>query len=504
MEKPPEEHTLTSEQALELALRLHQGGQYKEAESLYRGLLQNNPNQLEALHLLGVLLYLQGKNDEGNDLMRRALEIAPDFAEAHFLLGNGHHRIGRTPDAVTCWRKTVDLQPGHAQANANLGLALMEQGHLKEAEVCLRTALTVDPAKLQTRCHLGTLLRQSGRPEEALTEFRQALADNPKFFTARNHLAHTLMDLDRLTEAENCLREGLELKDDHAPGHYNLALVLSRQGHRQQAIRHYREAVRHDPELKEAHSNLANLLAEEGQAEDSAVHFRRTIELDPGNKIAPYLLEIVTGKSPKRAPADYVKTLFEHYAPQFDAHLTGELEYAAPQRLYDAVLSVRPDTRFENALDMGCGTGLSGQAFRPIADHLTGVDLSPAMIERAYDREVYDVIREADLVSYLERSGDTFDLVVSADTLVYFGDLSTVFPLLRDRMSSGGIFCFTTEAGKEHNWQAQATGRFAHSAPYIQSLAEDNGFVVIHATTEVLRRQPDASATGGVFALEKR
>ena len=78
METPPEEHTLNSEQAFELAIRLHQGGRYKDAENLYRGLLDTNPNHLEVLHLLGALQYLLGKHEEGNDLMLRALAIKPD------------------------------------------------------------------------------------------------------------------------------------------------------------------------------------------------------------------------------------------------------------------------------------------------------------------------------------------------------------------------------------------------------------------------------------------
>ncbi|MCA9484760.1 MAG: tetratricopeptide repeat protein [Nitrospina sp.] len=504
MDHTPEEHALTPDDALDLALRLHQGGQYKEAEQLYRGLLQHNPNRLEALHLLGVLLYLQGKNEEGNDLMRRALEVAPDFAEAHLLLGNGLHRTGQTGNAAASWRKALDLQPHHAQANANLGRALLEQGELAEAESCLRLALTADPSKLKTRCDLGLLLKRQGKTEAAIAEFRQALAANPEYFAARSHLAHTLMDLDRLQEAEDCLREGLKLKEDHAPSHHNLALILMRKGDRSGAIEHYRQAVQYDPDLTEAHSNLANLLAEAGQLEDAARHFQRTVELDPDNTVAPYLLEIVSGRAPARAPIDYVKTLFDHYAPTFDGHLTEELEYASPQLLVDAVQGARPGARFENALDLGCGTGLTGERFRPLADHLTGVDLSPAMIEHAWEREVYDVIREADIEHYLERSDDTFDLILAADALVYFGDLAPVFSRLKERMAVGGLFCFTTEAGEEgEGWKAQHTGRFSHNVDYIGSLAQENGFIVIHTGIATLRQSPSGPVTGGVFILQK-
>jgi len=81
METPPSDAPLTPEQALELAVRLHQAGRLTEAEHLYRDLLQHNPRHLEALHLLGVLHYLKGNLEEGHQLMRRALEVNPAFAE---------------------------------------------------------------------------------------------------------------------------------------------------------------------------------------------------------------------------------------------------------------------------------------------------------------------------------------------------------------------------------------------------------------------------------------
>lgn len=93
--------------------------------------------------------------------------------------------------------------------------------------------------------------------------------------------------------------------------------------------------------------------------------------------------------------------------------------------------------RFTNALDLGCGTGIAGVTFREQVDHLTGVDLSPAMIEQAYAHEVYDVLRESDILRYLERSQDAFDFIVAIDSLPYFGNLTSILNLINERLMDG-------------------------------------------------------------------
>ncbi len=503
MIESPEEPALTSEQAFELALRLHQGGQYKEAESLYRGLIQHNPQHIEALHLLGVLQYLLGKNDEGNLLMEQALLVKPDFAEAHFLLANGYQRTGQIERAIESYQKTVDLQPGHAQAYSNLGLTLLDANELKEAEAALRMALSLAPDKLQTRVHLGTVLKQSGRLEEAVVEFQQALAGNQDFAGARNHLSHTLMDLDRLDEAEGCLRQGIGLQPENAEGYYNLALVLVQRGKPEEAIAHYRDAVKHDPDLKEAHSNLANLLLESGDQQEAVKHFRRTLELEPENKIVPYLLKIAEGEKLTRAPEQYILTLFNHYARDYDRHLVEDLHATSPNLLQQALEGVGAPKRFTNALDLGCGTGLAGMVFHQRLDHLTGVDLSSAMIAQAAARDVYDVLRESDIVRYLERSEDAFDFVLAVDSVPYFGDLLELFSLLNDRMIAGGLLCFNTELLKDGDWQVQAGGRFAHHPAYLKRLAEQTGFSVLEMEQRTIRLHREGEVEGNICVFKK-
>lgn len=495
---------LTPEQALELAVRLHQGGRLQEAEQIYRELLRKNPRHLEALHLLGLLMYLRGRLEEGHDFMRRALEVNPRFAEACLNLGNGYRLQGRTREAIEAYRQALGINPDLANAHNNLGLAYKELGQTAEAEACYRRALEIDPRMPETACNLGNLLRKSKRLEEAEACYRQALAVNPRFLDAYNSLGNVLRDQDRLEEAEACLQKMVSARPDYALGHYNLALVLRDLDRIDEAIAHYRRAVSLQPEFAQAHNNLANLLKEEGRLEEAIEHYRQAVQLDPGNASAAYLLQVLEGRPPEQAPPEYVQSLFEYYSRRFEDHLLQDLEYATP-RLLRQVLdrSAPPPRRFVNVLDLGCGTGLAGLEIRHRADHLTGVDLAPAMIEEARRKNLYDVLRVSDLQSYLERSADHFDLVLAADVLVYFGNLRPLFFALAPRLTAGGLFAFSTETGAEKDWQVQVSGRYTHAPGYLHTLAGETGFRILHESQQTIRRNKREPVAGGIYLFEK-
>src|SRR6202161_1023212 len=95
----------------------------------------------------------------------------------------------------------------------------------------------------------------------------------------------------------------------------------------------------------------------------------------------------------------YVRRLFDQYAARYDTSLTESLAYRGPAVLREAVERVtsaaRRPLRFESVLDLGCGTGLAGAAFRPACGRLIGVDLSEAMVAKAAAKKLYDRLETA-------------------------------------------------------------------------------------------------------------
>ena len=103
--------TLTLQQALDLAVEHHTSGDLPRAESIYNQILQSDPNQPQALHLLGVIAFQGGDNERAIELIEKALSIHPDYAEAHSSLGNVMQALGRLEEAVVSYEKAISLKP---------------------------------------------------------------------------------------------------------------------------------------------------------------------------------------------------------------------------------------------------------------------------------------------------------------------------------------------------------------------------------------------------------
>ena len=208
------------------------------------------------------------------------------------------------------------------------------------------------------------------------------------------------------------------------------------------------------------------------------------------------------GLRPPKAPASYVRALFDDYADYYDNHLMVELAYAGPNLLRGAV-DRRLDGRSPLVVDLGCGTGICGPLFRPLAETLIGVDLSPDMLARAEARGIYDRLVEADLVRYMAQAEDQVDLCLAADVFVYIGDLAPAFRAIAAALSEGGYFAFTTEAGAGRDWTLQRSGRYAHGRDYILSLARQCGLIVVSVEAATLRTQRGEPVTGDVWLLQR-
>jgi predicted TPR repeat methyltransferase len=168
--------------------------------------------------------------------------------------------------------------------------------------------------------------------------------------------------------------------------------------------------------------------------------------MEPDNPVAAHLLAACSGENvPARTSDACVEKMFDDFAGSFDAKLT-KLRYRAPELTATVLSEVlpAPDKSLDIA-DAGCGTGLCGPLLAPFARRLVGVDLSARMLEGARLRGVYDELLKEELTAFLNRHPASFDVVVSADTLVYFGDLMPVVQALAGALRPGGIAAFTLE-----------------------------------------------------------
>lgn len=241
-----------SEDTIRTAVRLHQAGQHGEAEAMYRDVLAVEPDNFDALHLLGVLAYQTGRLDEALELLGTAVRKHGTQPSALVSLGNTLTSLGRYDEAAAWYRRALELEPDCAGTHYNLGNVLHFLERHDEAVACYRQALAIQPDFMEVHNHLGNVLRKLGRLKEAEASFRRVLDVSATVPEAHNNLGNILMDLGRLDEAEASFSRALELKPDYCVAHSNLLLLQNYSVHHDSA-RHL--------ELARSYGRMAGLIA---------------------------------------------------------------------------------------------------------------------------------------------------------------------------------------------------------------------------------------------------
>jgi len=250
-----------------------------------------------------------------------------------------------------------------------------------------------------------------------------------------------------------------------------------------------------------------HLLLLQGETAQAVVILRAWLAQEPDNPYVLHHLAACTGEgAPRRASDAYVEKLFDNFAPTFDDKLAS-LHYRAPQVVADAVAAALPAPAAGLAVaDIGCGTGLCGPLLRPWASRLVGCDLSGAMLERASGRGAYDELHKAELTAFLRERPDAFDLVVSADTLNYFGELGEVAEAAHGALRAGGTVVFTLEAlaaGEGATHKLQDNGRYAHDGAHARRVFETAGLRVDAPVQAVLREEKQLPVRGWLMVARR-
>ena len=388
-----------------------------------------------------------------------------------------------------------------AEEAVSMALSLHRSGRIKEAESIYSQIVQLLPKQADALHYLGVLRHRQGRSDEAVALIQRAVASAPGYADAYNNLGNVLKELGRLTEAADAYRRVLSMSPDHADACNNLGVVLKNARRPLEAEAAFRRSIQIDAKNPGARRNLANLLRRSGKLEDALEQYRLLLVEEPGDPVLEYLIQVCdTEQSPSRAPDGYVRAEFDACADEFDEKLSA-LSYRAPQ-LVDAALSraLSAQHRDLNVLDAGCGTGLCGPLLRPRARLLVGVDLSDGMLEKARSRGTYDELYAEELTGYLRRHGAVFDLIVSADTLCYFGALEAVLDATARALRPGGYLAFTTEqqegTTQPDSYRLKPSGRYGHGGSYLRSVLTASGLDILTMEAKTLRMEGGNPVTG--------
>ncbi len=261
----------------------------------------------------------------------------------------------------------------------------------------------------------------------------------------------------------------------------------------------FEQALERAPNWAAAWFALGETREKLGDFDAAAEAFRETLVADPADAqgARARLALIGRGEAPGALPQAYVARLFDDYAPRFDKHLIKNLGYRAPALIVEALSAVASDRRFASALDLGCGTGLMGEALQGRVGDLAGIDLSAAMIAKARERGIYDRLVVGDAAATLGREPPGIaDLIVAADALVYIGDLAPLFAAVVRALASNGLFAFSVETCEGDGFKLEPTMRFAHSRSYVETTAREAGLRLLHVQSASTRREAGVDAPG--------
>ena len=416
------------------------------------------------------------------------------------------HQGGLLVDAERAYRAVLSAEPNQVDALHFLGLLLHQAGFEKDGIELVSRAVELAPGYVDAQCNLGNLLRSAGRLPEAAAAYRRAFDANPAHVQALNNLGVALKDLKDYEQAIAVLRQAIALNPQRGDAHHNLANVLTMVGQHEEAIIEYRRAIELQPVLIHAYDALSRALRGLGQADEAAAVLRQLVKKVPDNPIVQHMLAAWTGENvPDQAPENYVQHIFDNFADTFD-HVLRVLEYRAPQLIADAIAEEPPKPGSLDVLDAGCGTGLCGPLLKPHAKRLTGVDLSKGMLAKARNREVYDDLVQAELTRFMQENGASFDLIASADTLVYFGDLLPLLQAASGALRPNGRLFFTVEDGGDDigpGFQLQQHGRYNHRESYIRETLERAGLTVRSIKKAVLRKEKGDPGGGLLVSARK-
>ena len=382
------------------------------------------------------------------------------------------HRDGRIEEARRLYQKALRRNPADADALNYLGILEFQRGERKRGVELLNRSLALAPRNPHAWINFGNMMALERGAEEASVAYLRALAIDQRLPEAWYNLGICQRRLQQLDAASHSLRQAIEARPDYAL----------------------------------AYEALGSLLYRSDRLAEAAELYTQWLAVDPHNPVARHMSAAsAAGHGPARADDRYVSEHFDRFAASFDASL-GALGYRAPQLVADALAR---HAGYQSAnldlLDAGCGTGLCGVLLRSSARRLTGVDLSEGMLAKARERQVYDELIAGELTSYLARCPATFDAVISADTLCYFGDLEPVVHAATAALKPGGLLIFTVEYcdTAQGPYVLRPSGRYAHAQPYLHTVLAGVALEELALEPVVLRMEGEVEVQGWVATAQR-
>jgi predicted O-linked N-acetylglucosamine transferase (SPINDLY family) len=267
--------------ALQSALEDFQSGDFEKAEALYRQILLTKPNNIDALHNLGILCYQRRDYDSAIRYISKVIQHMPNNANAYNNLGLALTGKGQRDEAIIYYRKAIQIEPALSNAFYNIANALKDKGDIEGAIANYQKALELDPSFTFAYNNLGIAYKHKGDIDEAIRHFKKALSINPLLANAHYNLGLSVLKKGQLEEAMTCYQKALQLNPQFADVYNDLGVAYQVKGDRDAAITCYKKAIGLNLNRPDVFNNLGLALQEKGQIEEAMSYYQKAIDLNP-------------------------------------------------------------------------------------------------------------------------------------------------------------------------------------------------------------------------------
>jgi len=262
-------------------LARHQQGRLVEAERHYDAALKSQPDNFEALHMLGVIALQTGRFERGVKIIKKAVALNDNSAIVFKNLANGLKDLGRFDEAIVYFERAIALAPGFADAEFSYGTALHLMNRFEDALVHFEKAIALNPKFIAALNNRGLALAKLQRFTEALASYDKALAIQPNFGDAHNNRGNVLNALMRFDDALASFDRAIAARPDSAEAHCNRGNVLVQLERFDDAVASFDRAIAVRPHFAEAHRGRGDALANLNRFGDALASFDRAIAIKP-------------------------------------------------------------------------------------------------------------------------------------------------------------------------------------------------------------------------------
>lgn len=476
---------------------------FADASTAFKKALQLNPRYAVAYNGLANCLINTDKLIAAEKAYNKAIDANPNYAEAYYNYALLLIKQNNIEKSIKQLKKCIEINAHHPRAQGQLGELYLNTGEFIKAITHLDNRLAMEPEHAETIHSLGVAFYGNSDYDNAIIAFEKVLTLNPKHNECYHNLANTYLKKGDTGKALNYYMRQQELMPLFE-SFYNIGVLLMYQERNKDAAQYFKEGLKLKPDDLSSYLNLGTIFIKLQDYDQATQYYQAAQTLKPNDTEIQHIISAISKEdTPAEAPAEYTQHLFDQYAPHYDQHLTKYLHYNVPEQIKEALFEETGITKPTwKILDLGCGTGLAGEALRATATELIGIDLSPEMITVATNKAVYDTLKITDVNSALKEYLNC-DIIVAADVFTYIGDLSEIFKLAHRNLTDEGLFAFSVEKGTCESYELQQTIRYAHSKYYLETLIKSNKFTTLRFDNIVLRQQKKKPVEGYLIILRK-